>query len=47
MDLDYVLVMEDGSIVEEGAPEELLMRNGRFASLAREEKYQLRECVEY
>lgn len=47
MDLDWVLVMEDGAIVEEGAPEELLKRNGRFASLAREEKYKNQDRVEY
>ena len=32
-DADRVLVMEAGQIVEEGAPEELIQRGGRFAAL--------------
>jgi ATP-binding cassette subfamily B protein len=30
---DRVLVMESGRIIEEGAPEELIARGGRFAAL--------------
>jgi ATP-binding cassette, subfamily B, multidrug efflux pump len=32
-DADRVLVMEAGQIVEEGPPEELIRRGGRFAAL--------------
>jgi ATP-binding cassette subfamily B protein len=32
-DADRVLVMEAGQIVEEGTPEELIRRGGRFAAL--------------
>ena len=35
-DLDHILVMENGTVVEEGKPEQLLKMGGRFASLARE-----------
>ena len=37
-DLDYILVMENGTVVEEGKPEQLLTMGGRFASLAREHR---------
>jgi len=32
-DADRILVLEVGQIVEEGAPEELIRRGGRFAAL--------------
>jgi ATP-binding cassette subfamily B protein len=32
-DANRVLVMEAGQIVEEGSPEELIRRGGRFASM--------------
>ena len=37
-DLDYILLMENGTVVEEGKPEQLLAMGGRFASLAREHR---------
>lgn len=33
MDMDRVVVMEDGQIVEQGPPHELLARRGRFHQL--------------
>jgi ATP-binding cassette subfamily B protein len=33
---DYVYVLKDGSVVEEGAPAELVKGRGWFAELARE-----------
>lgn len=35
---DYVLYMENGSIVEQGAPSELLQANGKYAALAELQK---------
>ncbi|ARV18644.1 Toxin RTX-I translocation ATP-binding protein [Curvibacter sp. AEP1-3] len=35
LDMDRIVVMEDGSVVEEGIPSELLRCNGRFAELYR------------
>lgn len=33
LDMDRVVVMEDGQIVEQGTPHELLARRGRFRQL--------------
>lgn len=33
LDMDRIVVMEDGEIVEEGKPQELLQKNGRFRKL--------------
>ena len=36
MDLDWILVMDKGKIVEQGSPQELLQLRGRFTELARD-----------
>ena len=41
LDADKVVVLEDGRVVEEGAPQELLARKGRFYSLYRAQASEL------
>lgn len=43
MDLDWILVMDKGKIAEQGNPQELLERGGRFTDLARDRQDNLPE----
>ena len=43
-DCDLIVVMDEGRIVEQGSPAELLVRGGRYAALHREQ--QLRQEIE-
>ncbi|MEO7996412.1 MAG: ABC transporter ATP-binding protein [Gemmatimonadaceae bacterium] len=43
-DADWILVMDDGEIVEQGKHEELIEKNGRYAALLR--RQQLLEAIE-
>ena len=35
---DYVIVLEEGKIVEQGAPQDLIAANGRFSQLVTDEQ---------
>ena len=37
MDVDRILLMSNGEIIEDGSPETLIKKNGGFAALAREQ----------